>query len=287
MDESLEMMDRLGAIAADMAIRFAPKVVVAILILAAGYFFSRWAARMLSRGVQRFHLEPPVRSLLERAVQVVVLGLFLVLALQNLGVELLPLIAGLGVAGAGIALAMQGVLGNAAAGLTIIFTRPFRVGEYISIAKEEGEVLEVTLFDTVLGHADRSRVVIPNRKIAGEILHNYGKIRQLGLEVAIARDGDVEAALAAIREVLAASAVVLKEPVASVGVARLGEAGVVIAVSPWVAAADYASAGGELNQAILAALRGRGIERAVPQREIRMISATASVRDSAPGRNVA
>ena len=70
-------------------------------------------------------LDETLRQLLVRIVRILVLGLFLIMALQNLGVQLLPLIAGLGVAGAGIALAMQGVLGNLAAGLTIIFTRPF------------------------------------------------------------------------------------------------------------------------------------------------------------------
>src|SRR5262249_59646700 len=119
-------------------------------------------------------LGPPARALLERAVKLLVLGLFVIMALQTLGVELLPLIGGLGVAGAGVALAMQGVLGNIVAGLTIIFTRPFRVGDYISIAREEGEVLDISLSSTVLGHPDLSRVVIPNRKIVGEILHNYG-----------------------------------------------------------------------------------------------------------------
>ncbi len=72
------------------------------------------------------------------------------MALQNLGIDLLPLVAGLGIAGAGVALAMQGVLGNIMAGLTIIFTRPFRVGQYISIAGEEGQVEAVTLFNTSL-----------------------------------------------------------------------------------------------------------------------------------------
>ena len=153
-----------------------------------------------------------MRSLLERGVRLLVLALFAIMALQNLGVELLPLIAGLGVAGAGIALAMQGVLGNMVAGLTIIFTRPFRVGDYISIAKEEGEVLEISLFSTVLGHPDLSRVVIPNRKIVGEILHNYGKIRQLAVEVAVSADANVAAALAAIQEALEANARVLKDP---------------------------------------------------------------------------
>src|SRR5690606_2861362 len=125
------------------------------------------------------NLEPPVQELLVRIIKIIVLALFIIMALQNLGIELLPLIAGLGVAGAGIALAMQGVLGNLMAGLTIIFTKPFRIGEYISIADEEGLVENISLFSTVLGHYDQSQVVIPNRKIVGEILHNFGNIRQL------------------------------------------------------------------------------------------------------------
>jgi small conductance mechanosensitive channel len=75
---------------------------------------------------------------MEAGVRALVVVIFAIMALQNVGVELLPLIAGLGVAGAGVALAMQGVLRTSVAGLTISFTRPFRVGDYISIAKEEG-----------------------------------------------------------------------------------------------------------------------------------------------------
>lgn len=101
-----------------MSIEFGPKVVTAILILVAGFFVARWVVGVVSRWLSRLEMEPPVRDLLLRVLWVVVMGLFAVMALQNLGVQLLPLIAGLGVAGAGIALAMQGVLGNLAAGLT-------------------------------------------------------------------------------------------------------------------------------------------------------------------------
>src|ERR1700692_793990 len=95
-------------------------------------------------------LDPPVRQLLARVARVLVFGLFAILALQNLGVELLPLIAGLGVAGAGVALATQGVLSNMVAGLTIIFTKPYRVGEYLAVVGVEGEVEAITLFNTGL-----------------------------------------------------------------------------------------------------------------------------------------
>ena len=163
MDDSLQSQDQVRASTLDMAVRFGPKLFVALLILTAGYLVGRWAGRLVDHLLQRFNLDAAVRLLLVRVARLLVLGLFAILALQNLGIELLPLIAGLGVAGAGVALAMQGILGNLAAGLTIIFTRPFQVGDYISIVGEEGEILDISLFSTVLGHPDRSRVVIPNR----------------------------------------------------------------------------------------------------------------------------
>src|SRR5580698_11598770 len=170
----------------DLAIRFGPKVLVAILILTAGFFVAGWVARAFERALNRLDLEPPVRQLLSRVARVLVVALFAIMALQNLGVELLPLIAGLGVAGAGIALATQGVLSNLVAGLTIIFTKPYRVGEYIAIVGVEGQVNAITLFNTAITHADRSIVIVPNRKIVGEILHNYGRIRQCSIIVGVA-----------------------------------------------------------------------------------------------------
>src|SRR5690348_16635171 len=110
MEEQLQTLDQVTATAIDLGMKFGPKVVLALLILAAGYIAGGWAGRSLDRAISRFHLEAPVRLLIERLVRLLVLGLFAIMALQNLGVELLPLIAGLGVAGAGVALAMQGVL---------------------------------------------------------------------------------------------------------------------------------------------------------------------------------
>jgi small conductance mechanosensitive channel len=275
MEEQLKFMDQVATAAVDMGIRFGPKLLVALVILAAGFVAGRWAGRALVSTLVRFHLEPPVRSLIERITHLLVLGLFVIMALQNLGVELLPLIAGLGIAGAGIALAMQGVLGNVVAGLTIIFSRPFRVGDYISIVKEEGEVLEIKLFNTTLGHPDLSRVVIPNRKIVGEILHNYGKIRQHWIEVGVAYDSDVAVAVKVAEEALRANPRVLKDPPPVVRVVKFADSCVVIAAAPWVSVPDYGVAGDELHQAILEAFRKRNIAIPFPQREIRMAAGAA------------
>lgn len=271
MGNQLQALDQVKASILDMAVKFGPKVLVAILILVAGYMIGRWVGSMLERLLARLRLEPPVRSLLVRMTHVVVLCLFAIMALQNLGVELLPLIAGLGVAGAGIALAMQGVLGNVVAGLTIIFTQPFHVGDYISIANEEGAVLDISMFNTTLGHTDRSKVVIPNRKIVGEILHNYGRIRQLNVVVGVAHGADVNIALNAINEILKSNALVLQEPPPWTGVAGIADSSVTVSVRPWVNVPDYNAAVSEVNRAILATFRAQNLVIPLPQREIRML----------------
>jgi small conductance mechanosensitive channel len=275
MNNSLQSLDQIKVSILDMAIRFGPKLVVAIIILIAGYMTGRWVGRLLGHLLMRLKLEASVRSLLVRIARILVLGLFAIMALQNLGVELLPLIAGLGVAGAGIALAMQGIIGNLASGLTIIFTRPFNVGDYISIAQEEGEVLQISLFNTTLGHTDRSKVVIPNRKVVGEILHNYGPIRQLHITVDVAYGTDTNIALGLIADILHAHPRVLQDPAPLFGIARLAESGITIGVTPWVKVPDYVAAVNEINKTILETFSARNIIIPLPQREVRMLENNA------------
>jgi len=256
----------------DLSIEFGPRALTALLIMVAGVFVSRWAVSVFERWLGKLELEPPVRQLLLRLVRLLVLLLFLLLALQNLNVQLLPLIAGLGVAGAGIAFAMQGVLGNLFAGLTIIFTKPFRVGEYVSMVGVEGRVEAIELFNTRLSHPDLSKVVVPNRKIVGEILHNYGKIRQLDVAVGVAYNTDLNAALAAVSDVLKQNPRVLKDPAPLVLVSLLADSSIHISVKPWVNVPDYGPVSGELNKAIVEEFRARRISIPLPQREVRLLN---------------
>jgi small conductance mechanosensitive channel len=271
MDNNLDAINHAKNELIDLALRFGPKVLVAVLILVAGAMAGRWIGRALERGLARMEFEPPVRLLMVRLVRVLVFALFAILALQNLGVELLPLIAGLSIAGAGIALATQGILSNVFAGLTIIFTKPYRVGDYIEIAGVQGQVQLITIFSTTLLHADHSRVVVPNRKVVGEILHNYGQIRQAEVKVGVGYEVDLPQAIAAIRELVLANTRVLHEPPPQVQVVALAESMVQIALKPWVAVADYAPVVGELSLAVVETCRQRGISIPYPQREVRLI----------------
>ena len=256
---SLDTLDQAKSTVIDGAVRFGPKLLVAVLITVAGLVVGRWVARAVHKGLARFELEPPIRQLLTRLTQILVLSLFIVMALQNLGVELMPLIAGLGVAGAALALATQGVLSNIAAFLTIIFTKPYRVGDYIASAGIEGRVDAIGVFSTVLVAADQSRIVIPNRKIVGEILRNYNRIRQAEVSVRVAYKANLQLVLETIQSLVKANARVLVEPAATVGVVDLGESTVQIAVKPWVKVGDFGPVQAELNLSIAAALQQRGI----------------------------
>jgi small conductance mechanosensitive channel len=157
------------------------------------------------------------------------------------------------------------------AGLTIIFTKPFRVGEYISIVGEEGRVENISLFSTILSHADQSQLVIPNRKIVGEILHNYGNIRQLDIMVNVAYDTDMDKAFAVVTEVLQGNPRTLKDPLPVITVSALEPSSICIAVKPWVSVPDYIPASSEIKKAIVETFRNRNIVIPFSQHEVRIL----------------
>ena len=175
-------------------------LISAFVVAVIGFIVARWIGKLMDRWLERKAMEPPMRKLLVRIVRLLIFALALVIALGTAGMDVTALIAGVGVAGVGIGLALQGVLGNLVAGLTIIFTKPFRFGEYIEIAGVQGQVTNIELFTTTLLHSDQSQIVIPNRKIVGEILHNYGHIRQLDLSVSVAYGTNINNALIVVRE---------------------------------------------------------------------------------------
>lgn len=238
-----------------------------------GFFVASWTAKLCGRWLEKKPLEPPVRMLMTRAIHVMILVFALVIALGTLGVAIEPLVAGIGVAGVGVGLALQGVLGNLVAGLLIIFTKPFRVGEYIEIIGVQGEVRVIDLFSTTLLHPDQSRVVIPNRKIIGEILHNFGTIRQLDITFGVAYSTDLRQVLTLIKAILVNNPHVLKDPAPAVAVGAFQDSAIEILVKPWAKVTSVGAAGAEIKLAIIDEFRAQHIEMPFPQREVRLLNA--------------
>jgi small conductance mechanosensitive channel len=255
----------------DLGTTYGMKVLVAIGILVVGFIVTRWVGKTVQRWLDGQQMEPPVKTLIIRVVRLLIMVGFLVVALDQAGFPVTTVIAGIGVAGVGVGLALQGVLGNLVAGLTIIFTKPFRVGEYVELAGVYGQVRNIELFSTFLTHADTSIVMIPNRKIIGEILHNYGKIRQLDLSVGVAYGSNMNEVLPLLRQILANNPRVLKTPEPGVGITALADCSINIAVKPWTAVPDCGPASAEIYAAIIEQFRAHKIEIPFPQREVRLL----------------
>jgi len=255
----------------DLIIRYGFQVLGAVIILALGALAARWAGNWSDRWLEHYVKEPPMRILMVRIIRVLIILMALLIALDKFGFQVAPLVAAIGVAGLGVGLAFQGVLSNLVAGLTIIFTKPYRVGEYIELLGVQGQVARVELFSTTLIHPDESRVVIPNRKVVGEILHNYGRVRQISLSVGLAYGADFSDALALAREVVTANPRVLKSPEPIIGINELAASSVTVTIQPWVATTDVADARAELYRALVERFREKQIDIPLPRSEVRML----------------
>ena len=256
----------------DLGVRYGFQVLGALVILVAGLLVGRWIGRLIELRLRGRAMEPPMRVLIVRVVKIVVMLFAGVVALDKLGFQVAPLVAGIGVAGLGIGIALQGVLSNVVAGLTIIFTKPFRVGEYVEIVGVRGDVAAIELFSTALVHADRSRVVIPNRKLVGEILHNFGNTRQLHLTITVPHAADVTAALTAATDVVTRNERVLKDPAPQVGIAQIADTGIRIGIHPWVRVPDVGAAEAELNRSLVEQFRGRGVGLGAGPADVRLVN---------------
>ena len=253
------------------------RVLGAFLTLLIGLFIARWVGAALKRSLDKHQMEPPVRLLLVRLTRLIILALTLVSVLEKFGVPVTSLVAGIGVAGLGVGLALQGLLSNVFAGLTIIFTRPFRVDEYIELVGVSGQVTSIDLFTTTLIQGDTSQIIIPNRSIVGEILRNYGVIRQLNMTVAVAYDSDISKVLASVNQILATNPRVLKTPAAVVGVLNLGDSAISVYIRPFTKLTDYGPAQAEIYKAVLERFRSDGITIPFPQHQIQLLNPPQAV----------
>jgi small conductance mechanosensitive channel len=246
-------------LASQVALAYGVRILGAAVIAAVGLVAMRWIGAIVSRAVEERAFDLPVRHLIVGVVRGGIFILTLIAVLDKLGVQIAPLIAGLGVAGLGLGFALQGILGDLVAGLYIATMKPFDVGEYLELLGVQGQVVDIGLLATTLMPPDASQIVIPNKKIIGEILHRYGSARQLTLKVVIATGADLERALVAVREVVGASARVLKEPAPVTSVETVAADTVTIVAKPWLAIADWEAAQAELYPAIVQRLRRDGV----------------------------
>lgn len=255
---------------ADAMLGWSGKLLVALLILLVGW----WLARRLSGGLQRVLLrggaDPLLGNFLRNLAFVLLLALVVVGALDRAGVPTASLLAALGAAGLAIGLALQGSLSNLAAGVLLMAFRPFRVGDSIEVGAVSGVVQSVSLMQTFLLTADNREVILPNAKVAGDVIVNVNArgTRRVDLAVGIAHDADVAKAIGLLRALAAEDARVLAQPAVEAVVVQLAESGVQLALRAWTKAADYGGVQSDLLRAIKQRFDAEGVNLARPSREV-------------------
>jgi small conductance mechanosensitive channel len=234
-----------------------PQIVAAVLFLIAGFWLARWAERATTKLLDRHRLlDLTFRGVLTAFVRYSILLIAVVAALQQIGFQTSSILAGVGGILVAIGLALQGTLSNLAAGLMLLWLRPFRVGETIETASVSGTVTEIGLFATEIRRADGVYVFVPNTDLWNKPVSNVSRMpaRMVELKFAIKRTSDVGTARERLLALAAAEDAVHKTPAPIVFVSGVSETAIILSLTAWVDTGRFQHISHDLAERATAAL---------------------------------
>jgi small conductance mechanosensitive channel len=210
-------------------------------------------------------------------VRYLILILVMVAVLAQFGVQTTSIIAVLGAAGLAVGLALQGTLANIAAGVLLLFLRPFKIGEYIDAGGVAGTVREIGLFATEFKSYDGIFVIVPNSHLASVAITNYSRLptRRMDLVIGISYGDNMNQAMTVLNDLLVNDDRILKDPAHQVMVKELADSSVNLNLRCWANRQDYWSLLFDLTQQAKERLDEHGISIPFPQRDVHLFPAEA------------
>lgn len=272
MQESVNTLQKIINTVVEFAINYSFQVLGAIIILVIGVMIANWVAQSLMAIFAKKKLDVTLSKFIVGLIRILILGFAVLIALGKFGITIAPFVAALSALTFGASFAIQGPLSNYGAGLSIILSRPFVVGDTITVAGQSGVVQEVKLACTVLTNEDGTQITIPNKHIVGEILHNSHKNSIVESVVGVSYENDPAEAIRVIREVLSRTSEVVKDPSPQVGIKEFADSAINVGFRYWIPTIHYVQISGTVNLAIYKALGSAHIQIPYPQREIRIVS---------------
>ncbi|HMB40285.1 MAG TPA: mechanosensitive ion channel family protein [Wenzhouxiangellaceae bacterium] len=214
----------------------------------------------------------------------IVFAIGLVVALSTIGISLVPMLAGLGVAGIVVGFALQDTLGNFASGWMILIYRPYDVDDHVIAGGVEGTVKRMNLVSTTIATFDNQRLVIPNSKIWGDVITNLtaNRIRRLTIPISIAYGEDLDRAEAVLRDEIAAHEGILRKPEPNVFVDAMEQSDILMVTHAWVRTADYWTLLRSLTKRLKQRLDEEDIEIPFPQQDIYIRALPGSATEKQP-----
>lgn len=214
-----------------------PRLLLALLVLVAFRVAFRLTRIPLRALLVRWGLdEALVGMLVDKVYHYALAAVAIVTAADQLGLEVRPALAGLGIVGLAVGLAAQDSIANVIAGFLIFLDKPFLVGDWVRVADLYGRVFEITLRTTRIRTRANTYVVIPNKKIIDEVLVNYSKhgSTRVGIPIGIAYKESIPAAREALLRVAEGAPEILDAPAPEVVVMGCGTSSVDLELRVWV-----------------------------------------------------
>ena len=250
-----------------MLVNGAVNILIAVLILIAGWVVARWVGRWSRDLVGNSHyIDETLKPLVSNFVRYGILAITIVAVLSQFGVQTTSLIAILGATGLAIGLALQGTLSNVASGVMLLFLRPFRVFDHVKLSDVTGMVREIGLFRTEIVTDNGNFVSIPNATIFSGTIVNLSRetTRRTDFTVEIDRAEPLDRVQKTILEALAAEKRVLKSPAPTVEVATLGPISTILSIQVWLANRDFGGALSDVKKCVRTALQQADVGAPVP-----------------------
>lgn len=270
--EEITQLQKVVSIMIDFCVRYSFQIVGALIILGLGMYIAGWVSKIVIRMCEKKGMDVTLSSFLARIVKLVVLCFVIIMALGKFGISVAPLIAALGAMAFGASFALQGPLSNYGAGLVIIMTRPFVVGNTILIDGINGVVEEVTLATTILSTEDGEKITIPNKQIVGEVLTNSFENKVVEASIGISYDDDPEKAIAVISGILSSDSKIPTDPLPRIGIEEYADSSINIGMRYWVPTKEYYETLYAVNLSIYKKFKEAKITIPYPQRDVHMVS---------------
>ena len=210
-----------------------------VLIFVLGAVFIRILLAMTDRAISRSKTLAPIRAQIHLTARVLLTILLVLVALGSLGVEVTSLVALLSVAGLAVSLALQNTLANIAGGIMLLTSRPYSLGDYVSIDGTDGTVAAIGLSHCKFTTLDNKEVQIPNSQIAAAKITNFNRLgtRRIDLTFTASYDAPTEAVYAALRDAMVRFPQLIAEP--EVHLSDYGASSISYLARMWVRSSDY------------------------------------------------
>lgn len=246
-------------------------VLGAIIILIIGFWFAGVArTKVYALLMKSGKSDEMLSGFLSSIVKYLIIVVTVLAVLNKFGIQTTSLVAILGAAGLAIGLALQGTLSNVAAGVMLLFLRPFSVGHFIEVAGHAGSVKGVTLFSTELATGDNVQIIIPNSSVWGSSIKNFSAnaTRRVDLVIGIAYEDDIDKAMALIEGLAKSDDRIKQDPAPVLAVGELADSSVNLIVRLWVDAGDYWGVRWDMTKSIKTTFDTEGVSIPYPQQVV-------------------